>query len=149
MQVIYHGSYCKEENPNLDNKYNKDFGNGFYCTILKDQAIKWANKYNTKFVNLYEYHENKDLKIKKFGMMTDEWLDFIINSRKGKKHDYDIVVGAMVNNQIYNYLNALIDGEITRSAFWELVKYKFTAYEMAFCTKKSLETLKFIGAEEI
>ena len=55
MQIIYHGSYCRVEKPKLlDNKYTKDFGKGFYCTILKDQAIKWANKYDTKIINLYE-----------------------------------------------------------------------------------------------
>ena len=36
MQIVYHGSYCKVEEPKLlDNKYTKDFGKGFYCTILK------------------------------------------------------------------------------------------------------------------
>ena len=149
MQVIYHGSYCKVENPKiLKDKYNKDFGNGFYCTILKDQAIKWANKYNTKIVNLYEYHENKELKVKRFESMTEEWLDFIIDCRSGKKHDYDIVVGAMADDQIYNYVNALIEGEITRSAFWELAKFRHPTNQFAFCTEKALETLKFIGVEE-
>ena len=79
MQIVYHGSYCKVEEPKLlDNKYTKDFGKGFYCTILKEQAIKWANKYDTKIINLYEYHENNNLKIKEFTVMTEEWLDFII-----------------------------------------------------------------------
>ncbi len=65
MQIVYHGNYCKIETPKiLDNKYTKDFGKGFYCTILKEQAIKWANKYDTKIINLYEYHENNNLKIK-------------------------------------------------------------------------------------
>ena len=150
MQIVYHGSYCKVEKPKLlDNKYTKDFGKGFYCTILKDQAIKWANKYDTKIINLYEYHENNNLKIKEFTIMTEEWLDFIIESRNGKKHDYDIVIGAMADDQIYNYITDLLKGEITREAFWELAKFRHPTHQIAFCTEEALKTIKFIDAEEI
>ena len=150
MQIVYHGSYCKVEEPKLlDNKYTKDFGKGFYCTILKEQAIKWANKYDTKIINLYEYHENNNLKIKEFTVMTEEWLDFIISSRNGEKHDYDIVIGAMADDQIYNYITDLLKGEITREAFWELAKFRHPTHQIAFCTDEALKTLKFIGIEEI
>lgn len=150
MQIVYHGSYCKVEEPKLlDNKYTKDFGKSFYCTILKEQAIKWANKYDTKIINLYEYHENNNLKIKEFTVMTEEWLDFIISSRNGKKHDYDIVIGAMADDQIYNYITDLLNGEITREAFWELAKFRHPTHQIAFCTDEALKTIKFIDAEEI
>lgn len=60
-QIIYHGSYCKVENPKIvEGKFTKDFGKGFYCTILQEQAEKWARKYNTSIINQYEYDENPD-----------------------------------------------------------------------------------------
>ena len=150
MQIVYYGNYCKIEKPKLlANKYTKDFGNGFYCTILKDEAVRWANKYDTKIVNLYEYQENNNLKIKEFTIMTEEWLDFIIESRNGKKHDYDIVIGAMADDQIYNYITDLLKGEITRDAFWKLAKFRHPTHQIAFCTDAALKTIKFIGAEEI
>ena len=68
---------------------------------------------STYFVNVYEYNENNNLKIKEFTLMSEEWLDFIIDSRLGKKHDYDIVIGTMADDQIYNYVTDLIDGVIT------------------------------------
>ena len=56
---IYHGNYYKIENPKIiAGKYTKDFGEGFYCTILKEQAIKWAKKFDTSVLNIYEYNEN-------------------------------------------------------------------------------------------
>ena len=30
--------------------------------------------------------------------MSEEWLDFIVNSRNGKTHDYDIVIGPMADD---------------------------------------------------
>lgn len=150
MQIIYHGSYCEVQKPEIrEGKYTKDFGVGFYCTILEEQAIKWAKKYDTPIINKYEYEEKRELKIKEFTVMTEEWLDFIIDSRNGVKHDYDIVIGAMADDQVYNYITDLMTGAITREAFWELAKFRHPTHQIAFCTEKSLECIKFIEAEKI
>lgn len=144
-QVVYNGSNCKVDKPEIrTGKYTKDFGNGFYCTILKEQAKKWAKKYKTPVLNLYEYDEEPNLKIKEFTIMTEEWLDFIVYCRNGKEHGYDIVIGAMADDQVYNYVTDLIAGNITREAFWELAKFKHPTHQIAFCTEKSLKTIKFI-----
>lgn len=148
-QVIYHGSYCKIEEPKIiEGKYKKDFGIGFYCTILEEQAQKWAQKYETPIINKYEYNENQKLKIKEFTLMTEEWLDFIINCRSGKKHGFDIVIGAMADDQVYNYITDLLDGTITREAFWELAKFRHPTHQIAFCTQEALKCINFIGIEE-
>lgn len=149
MQIVYHGSYCKIEKPKIiEGKYTKDFGKGFYCTVLLEQAEKWAQKYDTSIINIYEYEENTQLRIKNFTVMTEEWLDFIINCRNGKTHQYDIVIGAMADDQVYNYVTDLISGIITREAFWELAKFRHPTHQIAFCTEKSLESIKFIEAKE-
>ncbi len=150
MQIVYHGSYCKVEKPEIkEGKYTKDFGTGFYCTILEEQAEKWSRKYETSIINIYEYNENPDLKIKDFTVMTEEWLDFIIDCRSGKKHNYDIVIGAMADDQVYNYITDLIEGNITREAFWELAKFKHPTHQIAFCSENSLKCLKFIKVKKI
>ena len=47
-QVVYHGGYCEIAGPKIvEGKFTKDFGTGFYCTILREQAEKWARKYET------------------------------------------------------------------------------------------------------
>ena len=98
---------------------------------------------------MYEYNENQKLKIKEFTVMTEEWLDFIINCRSGKKHEYDIVIGAMADDQVYNYINDLINGAITREAFWELAKFRHPTHQIAFCTEEALKCIRFVGAKEI
>lgn len=149
-QIVYHGSYTTIKDPEIKTgKYTKDFGEGFYCTLLKEQAIKWANKYDSPVLDVYEYDENTSLNIKEFSILSEEWLDFVINCRNGVKHDYDIVIGAMADDQIYNYVTDLTLGIITREAFWELAKFRYPTHQITFCTDKSLECLKFLNSEGV
>ena len=78
MMTVYHGGYQPVENPEIRKSRNtKDFGMGFYCTIIKEQAQRWARRYSTKIVSVYDVNMNSSLKIKEFKDMTEEWLDFI------------------------------------------------------------------------
>lgn len=79
--------------------------------------------------------------------MTEEWLDFIVACRSGKSHDYDIVIGAMADDQIYNYVSDYIDGVITREQFWVLAKFKYPTHQIVFCTQHALDCLKYRGCE--
>ena len=125
-------------------KFPKDFGEGFYCTELEQQAARWASRYDTAFVSAYEYTPDENLKILVFEKMTEEWLDFIVDCRSGGKHNFDIVIGAMANDQIYNYISDYIDGILTREQFWVLAKFKYPTHQIAFCSEKTLKTLKYI-----
>lgn len=147
---LYHGSYTTISSPQIVKKeFTKDFGEGFYCTELKRQAIKWAKRYDTPIVNVYEYHPNNALNILHFEKMTDEWLDFIVACRSGKSHHYDIVIGAMANDQIYNYVADFMNGILTREQFWILAKFKYPTHQINFCTPKALECITYKGSEEV
>lgn len=100
-------------------RYNKDFGFGFYCTMMEAQAIRWAVRF------------------------TEEWLDFIVDCRRGISHDCDIVEGPMANDTIFNYVQDFVDGKISRAAFWELAKFKRPTHQICFNTERALTTLKF------
>ena len=147
---IYHGSYTIIEHPKLmDGSFTKDFGNGFYCTILRHQAERWAGRYDTPIIDIYEYKENPSLKIKKFESMTDEWLDFIVDCRLGKPHDYDIVMGAMADDQIYNFVADFMNGNFTREQFWALAKFKHPTHQIVFCTPEALKCITYKGFEKV
>lgn len=144
MMEVYHGSYTKVEIPRIiKGRYTKDFGTGFYCTQLKQQAERWAGKYDTPQVNVYEYLPVEGLKVLEFKDMTDEWLDFVVACRDGQPHGNDIVIGAMANDQIYNYVSDYIRGIITREQFWVLAKFKYPTHQIAFCTDASLNSITF------
>lgn len=148
--LIYHGSYTEIKKPAiLAGKNTKDFGKGFYCTVIKEQAERWARRYATPVVNVYSVLIDEKLDIKEFKTMTQEWLDFIVDCRSGKDHSFDIVIGAMANDQIYNFVTDYIEGIITREQFWSMAKFKYPTHQINFCTKKALECLRFEYSEEV
>jgi hypothetical protein len=147
---VYHGGYDVIEMPEIRvGQYAKDFGSGFYCTELKEQAVRWARRYDTPTINFYHFRQNDKLRILHFQEMTEEWLEFIVDCRSGKKHDYDIVIGAMANDQVYNYISDYISGVLTKEQFWVLAKFKHPTHQINFCTGEALKCLTFIKSEEI
>jgi len=141
---VYHGGFTAIEKPEiLKSKFPKDFGEGFYCTKIEAQAERWASRYDTAVVSIYEYTPNETLKTLVFEEMTEIWLDFIVECRSGGKHNYDIVIGAMANDQIYNYISDFIDGILNREQFWVLAKFKHPTHQVCFCSDNALKTLQF------
>ena len=141
---IYHGSAVIVKQPEIRlEKYNKDFYFGFYCTIMEQQAIRWATRFGEGIVNVYEYEPDDSLKILKFEKMTEEWLDFIIACRSGIPHEWDIVEGPMADDTIYNYIQEFQDGKISREAFWVLAKFRYPTHQICFNTEKALGTITF------
>jgi hypothetical protein len=70
---IYHGSYTEIQRPKiLKNRFSKDFGAGFYCTEIEEQAVRWASRYEVAVVSIYEYIPDKSLKILVFKEMNEE-----------------------------------------------------------------------------
>jgi len=148
--TVYHGSYIEIPIPKIIiGSYTKDFGVGFYCTLIKEQAERWAKRLRTPTLNIYDVRMNISLNILDFKEMTEEWLDFIIDCRSGKSHDYDIVIGAMANDQIYNFIEDYLDGVITRDQFWVMAKFKYPTQQINFCTLAALKCLEFRKSEEV
>ena len=100
--IVYHGSNVVVAQPKiLINGHYKDFGFGFYCTNIEKQAKRWAlTKRGASIVNKYTYLQNKELNICAFPEMTEDWLQFVVDCRRGKEHNYDIVEGPMADDQI-------------------------------------------------
>ena len=145
---LYNGSAFKIENPKISTSgFYKDFGYGFYCTNIEKQAKRWAaTRGKQHIVNVYSYVEDKNLNILKFDNMTEEWLDFVVNCRRGKMHTYDIVEGPMADDQIWDYVEDYTADKISKEAFWALVKFKYPTHQIVFCTEEALQTLHYEGS---
>lgn len=143
--IVYHGGYTEIRHPKIIvGRNTKDFGTGFYCTLIKEQAERWAKRYDTPMLNSYTVRINESLNILEFRDMTEEWLDFIVRCRHGEPHSYDIVIGTMANDQIYNYVSDYIDGILTREQFWVLAKFKYPTHQINFCTEAGVAMSDFL-----
>ena len=148
--IIYHGGSCTIEKPEIRvSVNNKDFGKGFYCTELQLQAERWAKRFETPVVSVYAYAAPDGLNALAFDTMTEEWLDFIVECRSGKPHGYDIVIGAMANDQVWNYVADYVAGILTREQFWVLAKFKRPTHQIAFCTPQALTCLNYHESYEV
>lgn len=150
MQIYYGSNVIVNQPKIITDGFYKDFGYGFYCTNFEKQAKRWAlTKKNKHVVNVYSYTENKNLNCLIFKEMSDEWLDFVVSSRQGERHEYDIVEGPMADDTIWNYVDDFARGLISRTAFWELVKFKYPTHQIVFCTEAALKCLEYDRSYQI
>ena len=94
MQVL-HGSNVFVQNPLVKiGRPKVDFGQGFYMTKLREQAESWAQTIASRtrngkaFLNRYEYDEPRARELagsryKVFAAYDMEWLDYVVDCRKG------------------------------------------------------------------
>ena len=77
--TVYHGSQLAVQKPEIRKSvHNKDFGFGFYCTIVVAQAIRWAVRFTGEGkISEFDYVPDSSLAKLTFPKMTEEWLDFI------------------------------------------------------------------------
>lgn len=144
-RFVYHGSNIIVDNPKiLTNGFFKDFGYGFYCTNLEKQAKRWAMTCrNNHIVNVYKLKELDAFNKLIFDSMNEDWLNFIVNCRRGLEHNYDVVEGLMADDTIWNFIEDYIGGDISKEAFWELVKFRYPTHQIVFCNEKALQAVIF------
>lgn len=143
--ILYHGSNVIVRHPEIRVAgFNKDFGFGFYCTQIEQQAKRWAlTKRSNHIVCVYDYTPQSELKVKSFPEMSEEWLDFVANCRHGESHAFDIVEGPMADDEVWDYVEDFLSGRISREAFWALARFKRPTHQILFCTDRALKTLSF------
>ena len=63
-------------------------------------------------MNTYEFALPQDSKVKRFDAYDKEWLDFIVDSRKGKQpwSGYDIIEGGVADDRVIDAVEAYING---------------------------------------
>ena len=121
--ILYHGSFLEIPRPDLrHSRPNVDFGRGFYTTPLKEQAVKWCDKFKRRgkdgVISRYIFDEaaGSTLKTLKFDAYSEEWLDFILTCRSGHDaSDYDIVAGGVANDKVFNTVELYFDGLIDKA----------------------------------
>lgn len=154
--MLFHGSSLPVEEPRvIPGSYAKDFGDGFYLTLLQDQAEKWAfRKYRNvrradssarPVVSVYRFEKSKAAESCPsllFPAMSDEWLDFIAACRGGVSHQYAYVEGPMADDKVYNFVESFLAGSISREEFWEKARFSYPTHQVMLA-KGALPFLHF------
>lgn len=55
----------------------------------------------------------------------------------------------MADDTIWNYVDDFARGLISRTAFWELVKFKYPTHQILFCTEAALKCLEDARSYEL
>ena len=145
--ILYHGSYLEIPKPDLaHSRKNVDFGRGFYTTPIYEQAVKWCEKFKRRgkdaIDSCYPFDEKAyhQLKVLKFDSYSEQWLDFILNCRKGNDSiDYDIVVGGVANDKVFNTIELFFDNLIDKKEAIRRLRYEKPNLQICFRTQNSLE----------
>jgi len=152
--ILFHGGTGIVENPVImPSQSNRDFGRGFYCTDIKSQAEKWANRQGRlrkepAILNIYEFdidNAQKNLSYKKFDNYAIDWLDLIVRCRKDShfNHGFDIVYGKIANDDVGETVQAVIDGLMPPDFALQKLTFMEANNQYCFCTEKALAFLKF------
>ncbi len=125
--ILYHGGTeavmqpdCKAGRPDLD------FGQGFYVTLLQDQAEGFArrkarDRKAKPIISVYEFDYDAaigDCAFLNFEFYDEAWLDFVVESRSGLKPwaSYDIVEGGVANDRVIDTVELYTIGILDKAS---------------------------------
>lgn len=155
---MYHGSYLEIVKPDLEHsRLNVDFGRGFYTTPIYKQAVQWCGKFKRRgkkgIISHYEFNEGaySELKVLKFDSYSEEWLDFILTCCRGKDiSDYDIVLGGVANDKVFNTVELYFENLIDKSEAISRLRYEKPNLQICFRTEIAIDKyLIFKGSEMV
>ena len=154
---LYHGSNVEVCEPDLSrSKPYKDFGQGFYLSADKGQAVRMAEQKTLQLlcgeptVSEFEFDESLlasgELNVKIFDDYSVEWATFILMNRDMKAqhpaHDYDIVYGPIADDGVAFQLRRFQSGAIGLNELVEELKYaRGITFQYFFGTSLALSKL--------
>ena len=154
--LLYHGTAADFEQISLRKSHNRrDFGIGFYTTILEKQAKEWGYRLSLRekkkqyYVYQYIFRESDNLRVKRFNALDKEWLEFIKENRSkgGLQHSYDVVIGPVADDNTMETVQLYLTGILTANEAVERLKYNQVNNQVSFHTEKALRSLQFIRRE--
>lgn len=164
MITLYHGSYLSISSPLVKIGRKKvDFGQGFYLTKLREQAESWAKAIaerkgrNTKpILSIYKFDidklNNSHYRYKKFEEYNIEWLDYVVDCRKGgnQQQAFDIVEGGVANDNVIDTVEDYENGVITAEQALGQLKYKKVNHQICILNQEIVDLfLHYQRSEEL
>ena len=162
--TLYHGSNIEVATPLVGvGRENLDFGRGFYLTSIRKQATDWAvtiasrRGRNQKGV-ISEFHFDREkaledgVRFKIFEAYNMEWLEYVINCRKGREiyKQFDVVEGGVANDNVIDTVEDYEKGIITAEQALGQLQYKKINHQICMINQTVVEKyLKYVKSIEI
>ena len=162
MMTLYHGSYLSVPAPLTGvGRRELDFGPGFYVTSLREQAERWARRVcviravDTPTLSVYEFDEGNmptDVRRLRLEHYDQEWLDFIVSSRRGEEpwKDYDIIEGGVANDQVIDTVEDYYAGRITSEQAIGQLRFAKPTHQMCISNQAIVDRcIRFLVSEPV
>ncbi|GHV03957.1 hypothetical protein FACS189485_08320 [Spirochaetia bacterium] len=170
--TLYHASYTVIEKIDLAKcRKRNDFGQGFYLTTDKQQAMRFVKtaikktgkNLDTGFVNIYTLNM-AGLKMYEFVTTNHEWLHCVCDHRRFDISEpriavwdaYDILAGKIANDDTMTVINIYIAGgygdygsENAIHTAITLLKPERLKDQLCIRTQGAVEKLRFEGCFEV
>ncbi len=153
---LYHGSNQLIQTIDLSKgKKFKDFGQGFYATHLRGQALYWSKRIAERFggtATVTEFEFDLDaavadgVKVRMFKKPDRDWALFVMANRKNDgvefRHDYDIVIGPVADDNMARLFGLYDMRIIDLDAVLAGLIYKDLNSQYFFATERALNYIK-------
>ena len=155
--LIYHASDTIVNTPDtIHSRTNLDFGKGFYATVIREQAERYAQRFilrNRKgILNVYEYIPTEALNIKCFDAYDSEWLDFVAACRMGEDvyKQYDVICGGIANDRVFNTLDLYFSNQMTKEEALKRLIFEKPNQQLCFTNQRAIDCcISFIESKEL
>jgi len=154
--ILYHGSNMMIDSIDLKRgRRGKDFGQGFYLTESKEDAMNMAQtavdreESGVPTLNQFEFNESNlvdgTLNVKRFEGYSLEWARFVNANRSNRSnqpiHAYDVVYGPIADDKIGIQMWRMAHGIINEKQFARRIKYIRPTFQYFFGTDKAKDLL--------
>jgi len=165
--ILYHGSNIEINKIDFSKcRPYKDFGRGFYTTLLREQAWAMAKRTvkiyreGTPCVTEFNFDDavlkDKRFIIKRFEKPNLEWAKFVVNNRNYNFKEfsspecntdgkYDIVTGPVANDDITALMNVYLAGILSDDALINELTFRELSEQISFHTERAAACLQKTG----
>lgn len=155
--MVFHTSNTVVSTPDvLHSRKYLVFGQGFYVTPTKIQAINYAQRFIMRgedaYLNSYEMADlTSHFRCKRFDSYNEEWLDYVSACRLGLPvESFDIIEGGIADDKVYNTIDLYFVRQISKDeALRRLVAVR-PNQQICFLSQQAIDTcLGFLMSEKL
>ena len=150
---LFHTGYAEIREPDIRyGRKNADFGQGFYLSDSDEFAGKWMRERKDAVIHVNAYElDLSGLQVLRF-TREKNWLEYLLRNRAGYADAHpeaDVVIGPIANDTIYDTLDILTSGVLTREQSLELLRIGPAFEQTVVKTEKAAAQLKWLSVRTL